>query len=171
MSDPDDGDDLDSDAQLQPEDTLEYGGVTDVLDEGYSPPERPWNDRDDETLDERLADEEPDTWAAELEATADAEDRDDARAARVVGDPDAREDFSDLDDATGDLLGDTPGSDGELLADDEVGDRRAGRLTIDDASFDGSDGGGTQMVAGDAGIDGAGASAEEAAVHVIPDGS
>ena len=87
MSDPDSGDDLDSDAQLQPEDTLEYGGVTDVLDEGYSPPERPWNDRDDETLDERLADEEPDTWASELDATADAEDRDDARSAGVVGPP------------------------------------------------------------------------------------
>ncbi|MEU4375704.1 MULTISPECIES: DUF5709 domain-containing protein [Pseudonocardia] len=167
MSDPDSGDDLDSDAQLQPEDTLEYGGVTDVLDEGYSPPERPWNDRDDETLDERLADEEPDTWAAELDATADAEGRDDARAAGVVGDPDSREDFSDVDDATGDLLGDAPGTDGELLADDEVGDRRAGRLTIDDASVDGSDGGEKELVAGDAGIDGAGASAEEAAVHVV----
>lgn len=48
-----------------------------------------------------------------------------------------------------------------------MGERRAGRLTIDDASVDGSDGGEKELVAGDAGIDGAGASAEEAAVHVV----
>lgn len=147
MSDPDAGDDLDQDAQLQPEDTLEHGGVADVLDEGYSPPERPWNARDDESLDERLADEVPDPWNTTDPAAPERPDR-------------------DVDDATGEYLGDAPGTDGELR-DDEVGDTRAGRLTIDDASFDGSDGGEKDLVAGDAGIDGAGASAEEAAVHVV----
>ena len=33
---------LDEDDQLQPEDTLVDRGVDDVLDEGYSPPERPY---------------------------------------------------------------------------------------------------------------------------------
>ncbi len=150
MTYPDSGDDTDQYSQLQPEDTLTQGGVADVLDEGYSPPDRPWNSRDHESLDERLADEEPDPWNA--------------------GDP-AREDDaggSDVDDATGDYLGDTRGTDGELR-DDEVGDRRAGRLTVDDATFDGESGGTKDLTAGDAGIDGAGASAEEAAVHVVDD--
>ena len=63
------GDDTDQNAQLQPEDTLSESGVSDVLDEGYSPPERPWNTRDHESLDERLADEEPDPWNAADPAT------------------------------------------------------------------------------------------------------
>ena len=33
---------VDEDDQLQPEDTLVDRGVADVLDEGYSPPERPY---------------------------------------------------------------------------------------------------------------------------------
>jgi hypothetical protein len=149
MTDPDSGDDTDQYAQLQPEDTLTETGVSDVLDEGYSPPDRPWNDRDHESLDERLADEEPDPWNAADPARADDSDDD-----------------SDVDDATGEYLGDTRGTDGELR-DDEVGDRRAGRLTVDDATFDGESGGTKDLTAGDAGIDGAAASAEEAAVHLV----
>ncbi|TCK21455.1 DUF5709 domain-containing protein [Pseudonocardia endophytica] len=147
MTAADSGDDTDQYAQLQPEDTLVEAGVSDVLDEGYSPPERPWNDRDHESLDERLADEEPDPWNAADPALA--------------GD----DDESDVDDATGEYLGDASDTDGELR-DDEVGDRRAGRLTVDDATFDGEPGGTKDLIAGDAGIDGAGASAEEAAVHL-----
>ena len=54
---------------------------------------------------------------------------------------------------------------GELI-DDQVGDQRAGRLVLGpidelDSSSD--------YWATDAGSDGAGASAEEAAVHVVPD--
>ena len=67
-------------------------------------------------------------------------------------------------DDDGDGLGDASDTDGELI-DDEVGDARAGRL-ID------SDDGGTAdtddaMWARDLGIDGAGASAEEAAMHIV----
>ena len=61
---------LDEEDQLQPEDTLVDRGVDDVLDEGYSPPEKPLGldafgttaaeQREGETLDQRLADEEPD---------------------------------------------------------------------------------------------------------------
>ena len=53
--------------QLQPEDRLEDRGVEDVLDEGYSPPERETDHlrhpEGGESLDERLADEEPEVWA------------------------------------------------------------------------------------------------------------
>ena len=51
--------------------------------------------------------------------------------------------------------------------DDEVGDARAGRLVASDEGLDQDKE--QDSVAEDVGIDGAGASAEEAAVHVIPD--
>lgn len=125
-----------SEEQLQPSDTLDDRGVDDVLDEGYSPPDRepahlrhPHEVDEPETLDERLAEEEPD----------------------VPQDPD------DADDA------DASGTDGE----DEIGDDRAGRLIAqDEGSGDDED---AELWATDAGIDGAGASAEEAAMHVIDD--
>jgi uncharacterized protein DUF5709 len=68
----------------------------------------------------------------------------------------------------GDGLGDTIGTDGELI-DDQVGDERAGRLLSRDtdvlaAGYDGDD-----YWARDVGIDNGAASAEEAAVHVVPD--
>jgi hypothetical protein len=81
------------------------------------------------------------------------------RLAREV--PDDDED----DDEDGDGLGDVLGTDGELR-DDEVGDDRAGRLS------EGGDGYGDdedELLAEDEGIDGAAASAEEAAVHVVRD--
>jgi len=55
----------------------------------------------------------------------------------------------------------------EILDDGEVGTERAGRLVDPDAGF-GED---TEkdLVGEDVGIDGAGASAEEAAVHVVED--
>ena len=56
-----------SEDQLQPSETLDDRGVDDVLDEGYSPPDRepahlrhPHEVDEPETLDERLAEEEPD---------------------------------------------------------------------------------------------------------------
>jgi hypothetical protein len=117
---------LDQD-QLQPLDNLENRGVDDFLDEGYSPPERPshitrYGD-DRETLDERLAEEEPEVW-----------DRPEAS---------------------------------DYVDDGEVGDRRAGRL-VDPNEGIGEDTD-AELVGEDVGIDGAGASAEEAAVHIIPD--
>ena len=55
---------VDEDDQLQPEDTLIDRGVDDVLDEGYSPPERPYGGTSfgsaPESLDQLLAEEEPD---------------------------------------------------------------------------------------------------------------
>jgi hypothetical protein len=80
------------------------------------------------------------------------------RLAREV--PDASE-----DDDEGDEVGDLAGGEGELR-DDEVGDERAGRLSEgDDGYGDDED----ELLAEDEGIDGAAASAEEAAVHVVRD--
>ncbi|GAA4355696.1 DUF5709 domain-containing protein [Angustibacter luteus] len=141
---------VDDEDQPGAEDGLDDRGLVDPLDEGYSPPEKPRGvesfgttfeeARQGESLDQRIAQEEPDPSAAFDDPLADvAPDRDD---------PDA---VDDLDD----------GFDGG----DEVGDRRAGRLVDPDQGF-GED---TEkdLVGYDAGIDGAGASAEEAAVHVI----
>jgi hypothetical protein len=68
-------------------------------------------------------------------------------------------------DEEGDGVGDLAGGEGELR-DDEVGDERAGRLSEgDDGYGDDED----ELLAEDEGIDGAAASAEEAAVHVVRD--
>ncbi|MER6227138.1 DUF5709 domain-containing protein [Streptomyces sp. 900105755] len=137
-----DGSEVQDDAGLlDASDTLDYRAGEEALDEGYSPPERPWavehtgvtaaEGLRGETLDERLAEEVPD-----------------------LGVPD------------GDGLGDAWDTDGELL-DDEVGDARAGRLLApDEGAHEVTD---SDLFASDRGLDGAGASAEEAAMHVIPD--
>jgi len=118
----------DDDDQLSQEDTLIDRGVDDVLDEGYSPPDKWKEPRDQETLDELLTEEEPDP-------------------AMQLGDDD------------------DPGSD--FSEDDEVGDRRAGRLVAPDEGVNVDDE--SDLLASDVGIDGSAASAEEAAVHVIDD--
>jgi hypothetical protein len=124
---------VDDEDQLQAEDTLNDRGVDDILDEGYSPPER-WSAGEGfgttadealegETLDQRLAQEEPEP------------------------DPYAEE--------------------GENVGGPEVGGERSGRLVApDEGAHEDSE---KDLVAEDIGIDGAGASAEEAAVHVVDD--
>jgi Family of unknown function (DUF5709) len=119
---------VDDDDQLSQEDTLIDRGVDDLLDEGYSPPDKWREPRDNETLDELLSEEEPDP-AMQL----------------------------DDDDE----------SDSEFIEDDEVGDRRAGRLVAPDEGVDADED--SDLLASDVGIDGSAASAEEAAVHVIDD--
>jgi hypothetical protein len=84
----------------------------------------------------------------------------DARLAREVPDGAA-------DDEGDDGVGDLAGGEGELR-DDEVGDDRAGRLAGDDDGYDDDE---PELYAEDEGVDGAAASAEEAAVHVVRDGS
>ena len=141
-----DGEEIQEDAgPLEPEDTLDDRGLDDVLDEGYSPPERPRAVEDTGTTD------------AEQQAGESL----DSRLAREQPDPPPY---------LGDGLGDDPDSDGELL-DPEAGDARSGRLVgpdegshvRDEATVgDGTDG-------EDVGIDGGAASAEEAAVHIVDD--
>jgi hypothetical protein len=126
--------------RLEPEDVLEDDGTADVGDEGYVPQDRPWAVDDpavsgeEETLDRRLSEEQPD-------AADDAPD--------------------------GDGLGDVTGTDGELR-DDEVGDARAGRLAEADAGSEGAPDPEPDLEAFDEGRAGGAASAEEAAVHVVP---
>ncbi|MFF3906761.1 DUF5709 domain-containing protein [Streptomyces sp. NPDC001848] len=135
-----DGSEVQDDAGLlDAEDTLESDGVTNPLDRGWSPPERPWavehvgvtaaEGHHGETLDQRLAEEIPDI---------------------AVPDDDG--------------IGDWPDGDGEPL-DNEVGDARSGRLVApDEGAHEDEENG---LVATDVGIDGAAASAEEAAVHIV----
>jgi hypothetical protein len=81
--------------QLPLEDTLLDRGVDDLLDEGYSPPERPrsnrfgetaWEQAHGETLDQRLGEEEPEIWEAPERGA-----REPDRAGRLVQDDDALE--------------------------------------------------------------------------------
>jgi hypothetical protein len=124
-------------------DTLIGAPGDDPLDRGVVPPER-WTgairrggEDDRESLDELLAEEEPD-----LALDADDEDLED-----VEGDEDAGD-----EDVDGLLLDDGP-------------DPRAGRLVApDEGSHPVSV---TDLLARDEGIDGGGATAEEAAMHVV----
>ncbi|GAA1748811.1 DUF5709 domain-containing protein [Aeromicrobium alkaliterrae] len=128
--------------QLQPEDTLDDRGVDDVLDEGYSPPEKlhgsvakgvtEAEQEEGESFEERLAQEVPDDTGI---TPSDAPRSDDPEDAREVDDP----------------------------ADSYAGDERSGRLVAPDqgSGLDEDQ----QQLASDVGIDGAAASAEEAAVH------
>jgi hypothetical protein len=140
---PDDSEIPTAEGIRDPEDTLLDRG-SDPYDEGVSPPERPLavehkgtavsEQYGGETLDDRLAEEQPDTGY----------------------DP-ARE---------GNGVGDVAQGNGEPL-DDEVGDDRAGRLVApDEGAREDTE---KDLLASDVGIDGAAASAEEAAVHVVGD--
>lgn len=132
---------MSNDAQMQPEDSLVDRGVDDVLDEGFSPPEKPRGvfatgvtaeeQEEGESFEERLAQEVPDdTGITPSDAPAGL-------------DLDAME----SDDPT------------EAYA----GDERSGRLVAPDEGTGLDED--QQQLASDIGIDGAGASAEEAAVH------
>jgi hypothetical protein len=110
-------------------------GLAEPLDEGYSPPEKwsvaegygntPLEEEMGETLDQRIAQEEPEPDPYE-------------QAAR------------EHEDVSG-----------------EVGSRRAGRLVDEDEGLGPDEE--KDLVGTDVGIDGAGASAEEAAVYVVDD--
>jgi hypothetical protein len=134
---------VDEDDQLQPEDTLVDRGVDDVLDEGYSPPERPYGrgffGSTPESLDQLLAEEEPDP-------------------AMQIYDPYDKDEQQRSDEAEQET---------EFPQRNEVGGERAGRLVAPDRGF-GEDVD-ADLLANDVGIDGGAASAEEAAVHVIGD--
>ncbi|MDD4865904.1 MAG: DUF5709 domain-containing protein [Mycobacterium sp.] len=130
------------DNQLQPEDTLVDRGIDDALDEGYSPPERPYGRGafgPAENLDQLLAEEEPD--------------------------PASRVDVL-LDDAERQRSDDAE-RDAEFPRPRQVGRARAGRLVAPDRGF-GEDTD-SELVAEDVGISGGAASAEEAAMHIVDD--
>lgn len=129
-------------------DTLDGRPGDDPLDRGVAPPQR-WSAAirsgrgDGESLDELLAEEEPDLGAR------DSDDEDGADRAGTGDDEDAGD-----EDVDGLLLDDGP-------------DPRAGRLVAEDeGAHPASE---ADLVARDSGIDGGAATAEEAAVHVVED--
>jgi hypothetical protein len=135
------GDYSETSGLLSPEESLDDDELGIDPDEGYSPAERPWG----------LS-----AWGTtEWEAAS----------PEGLGHRLAREEPEQGDTIDGDGIGDTPDTDGELI-DDQVGDVRAGRLVLGD--IDAADPR-SDYWAHDVGIDGAGASAEEAAMHVVPD--
>ena len=145
---------VDDEDQLQPEDTLIDDGVEDVLDRGYSPADTDRGSRaygvtaheqaGHESIDQRIAQEVPDPNTAYgapwHESILDEE--------RVGGDDP-----------------DSIAAEDDWIGDDEVGDRRAGRLVATDQGL--AEDHDHELVGFDVGIDGAGASAEEAAMHII----
>jgi hypothetical protein len=138
--DPETYGDYSVDDEDQPSNLEDLGDpdVADELDRGYSPPEKwsagqgfgntPYEEASGETLDQRVAQEDPEP------------------------DPYVEAERTEDDDVS---------------ADGEVGAERAGRLV----DPDGGSGEDTEkdLVADDVGIDGAAATAEEAAVHVVPE--
>jgi Family of unknown function (DUF5709) len=127
-------------ALLSPEESLDDDELGDI-EAGYSPAERPLGST---------------AWGTTEREQSTREDLT-HRLAREESDQTA-------DDDT-DGLGDSSDTDGELI-DDEVGDARAGRLVASDVDdFDSQ----SDFWANDIGIDGGAASAEEAAVHVVPE--
>ena len=125
--------------QLQPYNNLEDRGVDDALDEGYSPPERP------STL---IREGEHETL--------------DERLSEEIPEPDP---YSEDDIDEEDNL--TVRADEERLDDGEVGDERAGRLIDPDQGFGPDED--KDLIGEDVGIDAGAASAEEAAMHIVPE--
>ena len=125
---------------LPPDESLDDDELGTDPDEGFSPAETPWG----------LS-----AWGTTAQEAASEEDLR-HRLAREEPESDA---------IYGDGIGDTSDTDGEPI-DNQVGDMRAGRLLI--ADIDASDPR-SDYWARDIGIDGAGASAEEAAIHIVPD--
>lgn len=105
--------------QLSQEDTLVDRGVDDILDEGYSPPDRWQEPREHESLDERLADEQPDPALLDGDDIADEQAGDDEvgarRSGRLVA-PDAG--FGE--DRESELLGSEVGIDGGAASAEEA---------------------------------------------------
>lgn len=126
-------------APLDLQDALDERDYDEILDEGYSPPEKP------------LGVTKPGTTAEEQHRGESLEERLDQEVPDV-GVPD------------GDDVGDLPGGEGEPM-DTEVGADRAGRLVAPD---EGAHPDRTKdLIAHDMGIDGGAAGAEEAAVHAV----
>ncbi|KRB78115.1 hypothetical protein ASE01_08125 [Nocardioides sp. Root190] len=134
---------IDEEDQLQPEDTLVGDDVADELDRGYSPPENySAGQRYGNTPWEQAHDQPLDDRLAEEEPEPD---------------PVAEADAAEVDD---DGIPHEADESGE-----EVGDARSGRLVAPDEGL-GEDHE-KDLVADDVGIDGAAASAEEAAMHIV----
>jgi uncharacterized protein DUF5709 len=134
---------------LDASDTLDGDPGDDPLDRGVAAPQR-WSAaiRYGSTADEQQAGESLDQLLAEEEPDVAGEEDDEP-----AGDPTGIEDIGD-EDLDGLLLGDGP-------------DPRAGRLVAEDEGAHPDEE--PDLVARDTGVDGGGATAEEAAMHVVND--
>jgi hypothetical protein len=130
-------------APLDMEDAVDERTYDDTLDEGYSPPEKP------------LGVDKVGTTAAEQH---DGETLDERLAQEVP----------DVTPPAGDGVGDRTDGEGEPV-DPQAGTDRAGRLVAPDEGVRTDTT--KETVAEDVGIDGGAAGAEEAAVHVVDDGT
>jgi len=131
---------VDDEDQLEPEDTLENEDVDDELDRGYSPPERYSSGQGWGNT----------PWEEEQGEPLDR------RLAQEVPEPDPYQEAASDEDRADEQ---------ESAGEHEVGDARAGRLMDPDEGL--TEDTEKDLVGEDVGIDGAAASAEEAAVHVI----
>jgi hypothetical protein len=147
---PHESEDLEDYEVLDTSDTLAGPPGDDPLDRGVATPEH-WSaqtrsgstaeeQEEGESLDELLAEEEPDVGAWEY------------------GD----DEFADLDE-------NEPNDDIRRSFHQDGPDLRAGRLVAEDDDDEATDIDGGEAVGHDAGIDSGGATAEEAAVHVLDD--
>lgn len=150
--------DLEDYEVLDASDTLDGKPGDDPLDRGVATPDR-WSagvrfgttteeEQEGESLDQHLAEEEPDDT---LDALEEEDEDEDSEAAYSTGDEDIDEEIADED------------VDGLLL--DGGPDPRAGRLVAEDEGAHADTE--ADLVASDVGIDGGGATAEEAAIHVV----
>lgn len=160
------------DAVVDLDEAMGSDNIDAMLDTSYSPVERPLGmdkfgttaaeQLEGESLDQRLSEEEPDP-AMDVYGDADTSG---APGGPVSDDLDARRGGGLDGDLAEDELPSGELSDGEI---NEVGDVRAGRLVDpDEGAHTDVD---KDMVGRDVGIDGAAATAEEAAMHVIDDDS
>ncbi|EME62295.1 hypothetical protein G352_17114 [Rhodococcus ruber BKS 20-38] len=107
---------VDDEDQLQPEDSLIDRGVDDVLDEGFSPMERPVGLDRHETLDERLREEEPEREdEGESEFRSSVAEAGRARAGRLVA-----PDEGTAEDQDAELFGTDVGIDGGAASAEEA---------------------------------------------------
>ncbi len=154
-------------------DTIDPGdpasAVENLYDTSWSPPDRPpghsdfgttlAEEREGESLDEKLAEEEPDVFAA-----LDRADRADDGVSEPDGPRAATEADTDDPETLASLRADGGDTDFPGYAAAEA-DPRSGRLVADDEGAHSDEE--ADLVARDVGISGAGASAEEAAVHIV----
>ncbi len=110
-------------AQLTEQDTLDDRGVEDVLDEGYSPPDREPSihvptrreEAEGESLDDRLAEEEPDVTADSDPQSEDIYEVGNRRAGRLVDN-----ESDGISDVEKDLVAEDVGIDGSAASAEEA---------------------------------------------------
>ncbi|MDP9092727.1 MAG: DUF5709 domain-containing protein [Actinomycetota bacterium] len=144
------GDPVDDAEELDPFENLSSEDPDEIMQTGYSPPERephnlryaptPFEESQGESLDERLAEEEPDLTAADADAD-------------LTADPDPDAELSD---------------DADSIPDADPAPR-AGRLVAPDEGAHPDEE--SDAIAADVGPAGYASSAEEAAMHIVDEGT